>query len=212
MMFTYERIEDQSEVGAWANFNKFVDEVDGPDFACSFFLPDTSGCSQFDTGSDEDRNSQNAPNSADTTNDFYNLTFNYTLGDWELTSITGYINRNEFTRLEYDANAFEFLSIESDTAYEQFSQEIRVAGTIGDVELTTGLYYWDSEYDAQSFTFDLFEFLAGLPDGSVGTISQHGETESIAVFASADWEITEKLTLNLGGRYTYEEKLLTPVG
>ncbi|MCR9104449.1 MAG: TonB-dependent receptor [Gammaproteobacteria bacterium] len=212
MMFTYERIEDHSEVGAWANFNKTADDVDGPDFACSFFLPDTSGCSAFDTGSDEDNNSQNAPNNAETTNDFYNLTFNYTVGDWTLTSITGYINRNEFTRLEYDANAFEFLSIESDTAYEQFSQELRVSGSIGDVELTTGLYYWDSEYDAQSFTFDLFEFLAGLPEGSVGTISQHGETESLAVFASADWSVTDRLTLNLGGRYTYEEKLLTPVG
>src|SRR5690606_8628232 len=147
-----------------------------------------------------------------TSQDYYNLTLRYTLGDWALTAITGYINRNENARLEYDANRFEFLTMENDTDYEQFSQEIRVNGSIGDGELTTGLYYWDSEYDSDSVTRDLFEWLAGLPDGSVGTISQHGETESYAAFASADWSVTEKLILNAGVRYTYEEKTLEPVG
>jgi iron complex outermembrane receptor protein len=219
LAFTYERTEDKSEVGAWANFNKFFDEVPYPtpagevaDLAGLFFLPDPTGFRQFDSGSDEDHNSQNAPNDADVTNDFYNLTVNYELGDWLVTSITGYINRNENTRLEYDANKFDFLSVESDVDYEQFSQELRLDGTIGNIELTTGLYYWDSEYDNDSATYDLFEYLAGFPDGSFGTISQHGETESYAAFASADWALTEKLTLNLGVRYTYEEKTLRAVG
>jgi iron complex outermembrane receptor protein len=209
LAFTYERTEDKSEVGAWANFNKFVDEVDGPDFACLFFVPD--GCRQFDPGSDEDHNSQNAPNDGDVSNDFYNLTMNYELGDWLMTSITGYINRNENTRLEYDANRFDFLTVESDTDYQQFSQELRLNGTIGNIELTTGLYYWYSDYDTDSVTLDLFPAL-GYPPTTVGTISQHGETESYAAFASADWALTEKLTLNVGGRFTYEEKKLEPVG
>lgn len=218
LSFTYERTEDESDVGAWANFNKYFDEfpyptADSPaDLAGLLFLPDPSGFRQFDSGSDEDHNSQNGRNAGDTTQDFYNLTMNYNMGDWVLTSITGYINRNENSRLEYDANHFEFLTVESDTNYEQTSQELRLNGTIGDVEVTTGLYYWDSEYDTHSYTFDLFEYLAGLPDGSIGTISQHGETQSYAAFASADWALTEKLTLNAGLRYTYEEKKLEPVG
>jgi len=223
LAFTYERTQDKSDVGAWANFNKYFDEfpyntgtADAPADLAGF-LPLTSGLGdagfrQFDPGSDENHNSQNGRNNGDTNQDYSNLTFNYTMGDWLLTAITGYINRNENARLEYDANRFEFLTVQSDTDYEQFSQEIRLNGTIGDVEMTSGLYYWDSDYDAASETYDLFEWLAGLPDGSIGTISQHGETESYAAFTSADWSVTEELTLNAGVRYTYEEKTLEPVG
>lgn len=221
--FTAERTEDKSDVGAFANFNKYFDEypystggADAPADLAGLFplingLGDT-GFRQFDTGSDEDHNSQNHRNDGDTNQDYYNLTLNYDLDDWQLKSITGYINRNEHALTEYDANHFEFLSVYADTDYQQFSQELRLNGSIGDVEMTSGLYYWYSDYDTNSITYDLFEWLAGLPDGSVGTISQHGETESYAAFTSADWAVTDKITLSAGVRYTYEEKTLEPVG
>jgi iron complex outermembrane receptor protein len=226
--FTYERVEDESDVGAWANINRFFDEfpystgnTEAPaDLAGLFPLLGTgsqAGFRQFDDESDEDNNSQNGRNTGDVSNDYYNLTFNWRLGDWALSAITGYIDRNEKTRLEYDANRFEFLTVLSETDYEQFSQEIRVNGSIGDVELTTGVYYWDSQYSTDSLTEDLFTYDLGdgftpLPPGSVGTISQDGDTESWAAFASADWALSDQLTLNLGLRYTYEEKSLEPVG
>ena len=97
-------------------------------------------------------------------------------------------------RAEYDANRFQFLTVDTNTDYQQFSQEVRVNGTVGDVELTSGLYYWYSDYDTASVTYDLFEWLAELPDGSVGKISQHGETESYAAFTSADSRIPQKFT------------------
>ena len=221
--FTYERTQDKSDVGAFANFNKYFDEypystgqADAPADLAGFFplingLGDT-GFRQFDTGSDEDHNSQNHRNDGDTNQDYSNLILNYDLGDWEVKSITGYVDRNEHALTEYDANHFEFLSVYADTDYQQFSQELRLNGSIGDVEMTSGLYYWYSDYDTHSTTYDLFEWLGGLPDGSVGTISQHGETESYAAFTSADWAVTDKITLSAGVRYTYEEKTLEPVG
>ena len=221
--FTYERTQDKSDVGAFANFNKYFDEypysngtADAPADLAGLLplaagLGDT-GFRQFDTGSDEDHNSQNHRNDGDTNQDYSNLTLNYDLGDWEVKSITGYVDRNEHGLTEYDANHFEFLSVYADTNYQQFSQELRLNGSIGDVEMTSGLYYWYSDYDTHSTTYDLFEWLAGLPDGSVGTISQHGETESYAAFTSADWAVTDKITLSAGVRYTYEEKTLEPVG
>ncbi len=202
LAFTYERTEDESEVGAWANFNKDTD------FACLLFPPD--GCAGGDTGSDEDHNSTNAPNDSDTSNDFYNLHLNYNLGDWALTSISAYINRNENTRLEYDSNRYPFLTANTDTNYEQYSQELRVNGSIGDVELTAGLYYWYSQYDARMTTLELPAALQGYPTGTTARLTQHGETESYAAFSSADWALTEKITLNAGLRYTYEEKKLEP--
>jgi iron complex outermembrane receptor protein len=221
VLFTYERVEDKSEIGAWANYNRFFDEfpyttgeaIAPADLAGLFFLPDDRGFRQFDDESDEDNNSANGRNSADVTNDYFNLTLNWAIGDWALTSITGYIDRNEKTRSEYDANRFEFLTIESETDYEQFSQEIRLNGNVGDLEITTGLYYWNSQYSTDSVTLDLFEYLPpNLPEGGYGTISQDGESESWAAFSSGDWAITDQWTLSLGVRYTYEEKTLEPVG
>ena len=223
LAFTAERTEDKSDVGAWANFNKFFDEFpysEGGTAApadLAGLLPFANGLGltgfrQFDPGSDENHSSTNRRNSADTNQDYYNLTLDYTIDEWVITAITGYINRNEYSYLEYDANRFEFLAVGSDTDYQQFSQEFRATGNIGDVTLTSGLYYWYSDYDTHSETYYLFEWLADLPPGSIGTISQHGETESYAAFSSADWALTEKITLSAGVRYTYEEKTLEPVG
>jgi iron complex outermembrane recepter protein len=233
LAFTYERTEDKSDVGAWANDNKYFNEYPYPipgtppnpdtpaDLAglLPLVTPGTPytgnpvGFRDFDPGSDEDHVSQNGRNDGDSNVDYANLTMNYDLQqDWLLTSITGYINRNEKSRLEYDANSIPFLDVESETDYSQFSQELRVNGNIGDVNLTSGLYYWNSDYNTDSVTNDLFEWLSGLPDGSVGTISQEGETESYAAFTSADWSVTDKITLNAGVRYTWEEKTLKPVG
>lgn len=225
--FTYERTEDHSDVGAWANDNKFFNESpyplpDGTPADLAGLLPLVTpgtpytgslvGFRDFDPGSDKDHVSQNGRNNGDSSVDYVNLTLNYTMDDWLLTAISGYIDRNENSRLEYDANSIPFLDVESDTDYSQYSQEVRLNGNIGDVELTTGLYYWYSEYDTHSVTNDLFEWLAGFPDGSVGTISQHGETESYAAFSSADWAVTEKITLTAGVRYTWEKKTMEPVG
>ncbi|MCB1687517.1 MAG: TonB-dependent receptor [Halioglobus sp.] len=228
LAFTYERTQDKSDVGAWANDNKYLNEVpyDSPDAPAPADLagllpwvtPGTPytgsrvGFRDFDPGSDDNHVSQNGRNTGNSNVDYVNLTLNYTLGDWYLTSISGYIDRNENSRLEYDANSIPFLDVESDTDYSQYSQEFRVNGEIGDVELTSGLYYWYSDYDTHSVTNDLFEWLNGFPDGSVGTISQHGKTESYAAFTSADWSVTEKITLSAGVRYTWEEKTMKPVG
>jgi len=232
LAFTYERTDDKSDVGAWANDNKYFNEFPypipgippNPDTPADLagllplvtagtpFTGNPVGFRDFDPGSDEDHSSQNGRNDGDSTVDFVNLTMNYDMEDWVMTAITGYIDRSEKSRLEYDANSIPFLDVESETDYSQFSQELRVNGSIGDVNLTSGLYYWSSDYNTDSVTNDLFEWLASFPDGSVGTISQEGETESYAAFTSADWSLTEKLTLNAGVRYTWEEKTLEPVG
>ena len=50
-------------------------------------------------------------------------------------------------RVEYDASRTPFLTVLSAHEYEQTSQEFRLNGNIGDnINLTTGLYYWESEY------------------------------------------------------------------
>jgi iron complex outermembrane recepter protein len=225
---TVERTDDDTEVGAWANFNKYSD------MACYTSLGETeivpgilyipaspsapsgNGCPDFDSNSDEDHSSVNEPNYAETTSDFANLTMNWMLGDWQLTSITGYMDRDEDQRLEYDASHNESLYVLSQNEYEQFSQELRVNGNLSDaINLTAGVYYWDSEYKQNQDSYDMWHYFGvfnpALPaENEPGEISQNlrgeGGNESYAVFANMDWALTDRLSLNLGGRYTWEEK------
>ncbi|GHD09041.1 TonB-dependent receptor [Halioglobus japonicus] len=224
--FTAERIDDESDVGAWSNFNSFAD------LACLISVggvppagippeasgaPFGSGCEELDVDSAEDNSPQNAPNTSDVTNEFYNLTANWTIGDWILTSITGYIERTEDFRVEYDAAQVEFLTVLAEQEYEQFSQELRINGDLPqNINLTAGLYYWNSEYDQFQESFDMWYYLGigfgpegGLWPGAVSSqLDGTGENEAYSAFASMDWQLTERLMLNLGGRITQEERKL----
>jgi iron complex outermembrane receptor protein len=222
LSFTAERIEDDSDVGAWANFN--TTSV----LACLSTLgiagipvadaPPGSGCMDFDDESGEDNSSQNAANSSSVTNDFYNLTMNWMLGDWQLTSITGYVDRDEEFSLEYDASRVPFLTVLANQQYSQTSQEFRINGNINDnINLTAGLYYWDSDWEQFQESYDMWYFFGigfgpegGLNPGDVSqTLTGKGDNQAYSAFASIDWALSEKWVLNLGGRYTYEEKSFT---
>ncbi|MEP4147517.1 MAG: TonB-dependent receptor [Halioglobus sp.] len=222
LSFTYETADDDSDLGAWANFNRPAD------FACLTTLggipglvpaspaPFGSGCKDFDENSDEDHSSMNDSNTPDNTYDYSNLTMNWLVGDWRLTSITGYMDRDEDLRLEYDASQNEFLTVLAENTYEQFSQEFRINGNLTDnINLTAGLYYWESEYTQFQESFDMWYYFQNLQPAPIqgygpGEVSQtlrgEGDNTSYALFASIDWDLTDRLLLNLGGRYTYEEK------
>ncbi|WP_145999132.1 TonB-dependent receptor [Oceanicoccus sp. KOV_DT_Chl] len=232
--FTAEKIDDDSDAGAFANLNDFAD------LNCLISVgavtpdpsnpPIGSGCSEFDANSDEDHSSQNAPNSSETTTEMYNLTMNWDLGNsWSLTSITGYTTRDEEFRLEYDASQVEFLYVNGTQDYEQTTQEFRINGDINDkMKLTAGVYYFDSEYDQFQESFDMWYYIplpvpgsdpvvtatlfgpdGGLPPGAVSSqLGSVGQNTSYAVFASLDWQLTDKLLLNIGARQTEEERRL----
>ncbi|MEH6589858.1 MAG: TonB-dependent receptor [Halioglobus sp.] len=214
--FNAERTDDDSEIGAWANFNKY-DEDGTPelfvtgDLACLISEPLLDGCRKFDTGSDEDHSSTNGPNWSDVISDFYNLTMAWDVGNWTLTSITGYVDREESNRLEYDANSYEVVEVINDNTWEQFSQELRGNAQLGSVNLTVGAYYWESEYNQNLNSFDMwYHFGYGGEPGEIAAyLGSNGDNTSYAGFVNADWAITDQWILNLGGRYTWEEKTFT---
>jgi iron complex outermembrane receptor protein len=119
---------------------------------------------------------------------------------------------NPGARLVYGTN--DYID-DSDT----FTQELRLTSTgESDINWVGGLYFMNENThrnETASFGMDM-----SLPDGSiiavfpkaVGGDDQHNETNSYAAFGQLTWDISERLSLTLGGRYTREKKEIDRVG
>ena len=81
----------------------------------------------------------------------------------------------------------------------QFSNELRYAGTFGAFDVTSGLFYFDQDINyAESRVLSNGALV--VPGGGRQYQSTFG------VFTTVDWHLTDKLTLNVGARYSTEKK------
>jgi iron complex outermembrane receptor protein len=111
----------------------------------------------------------------------------------------------------------EALVINFDTRYKQFSQEFRLA-SLDDQKRwrwITGLYYFhEDSTQGQNIRFGdngvlLFRFLSGNDSAFVNTMGfsiAELKDRSYAAYGQTDFEITNKLTVTAGLRYTRDEK------
>jgi iron complex outermembrane recepter protein len=216
----YEKNKNNTDTGSPANFNQ-ADDLTCVIGAVTPVWNAEQGCAALDTGSDETHSSSNFINKNDTEVDSTILTVDWDLDSFMLTSITAHRDMDEHNLRDFDATSAPFLSIDYFNEYEQFSQELRAASKFSDtIEFVGGLYYWESEYEQNWDTRELWYALdqsgflsPGLPPGAAGftpetqaTSGQYQDTTSYAAFFSGDWHLTDKLTLNAGLRYTVEEK------
>ena len=151
---------------------------------------------------------------------------NWDVGQWTLTSVTGWRRIEEDVVQDFDATAFTAFETRRIQDQEQFSQELRITSNFDDKrwDLVAGLYYFRQEYDltqlflAVPFITDpgtgaIIGFapvdLRFLPGGGVVNNVTSQDSDSIAVFAQGNYRITDKLRATLGIRYSYEEKDFT---
>ena len=152
------------------------------------------------------------------------LELNFDVGGGTITSVTGYRDSELFNTSDTD---FSFATINTQYRaddFDQFSQEIRFASNFSEkFDFVAGAFYLDAESFADqhifqyiadpNFVLDYFVFgtpLANAPysvDG-VGLFYTWQTQESMAGFFEGNYHPNEKLTLTLGGRYTWEEKEL----
>ena len=88
--------------------------------------------------------------------------------------------------------------------YEQSTHEFRASWDNGGaINAVAGVYLWDSEYE-----IGLRSWVGFVTPGVILDLLQNSrqESESQAIFADIDWAISDKLTLNIGGRYNEDEK------
>ncbi len=119
-------------------------------------------------------------------------------GDGVVTSISGWRSVEVPWAADIDSTpAFVFhtrvLNVQS-----QRSQELRYAGSFGEFDVTSGLYYLDQDLlyiDERNFS-PAFRRVGG----------GEGAFTTWAAFTNVDWRASETLTLSAGLRYTNEEK------
>ena len=131
---------------------------------------------------------------------------------WSLESITSYRDMDFDLALDTDGSPLPILDILVLQDQDQFSQELRATYDAHDgLTAVAGLYYFHDDdltfsgVDNGSLSIFGFPVTAfGLATSSLA--DTHQTTESMAAFADASYDLTQKLTLSAGVRYTYEEK------
>jgi iron complex outermembrane recepter protein len=124
----------------------------------------------------------------------------------------------------YDSASLDFFGDEDSSPTTQlhdgtrgdvdfFSQELRLTTNFdGPLNFIFGGYYYIENLDSLQF-FTLTDFgpgvltgtsAFGVPEGAAQILSQR--TETYAAFASATWDLTERLTARAGARWTYDER------
>ncbi|MEM8798912.1 MAG: TonB-dependent receptor [Pseudomonadota bacterium] len=162
-----------------------------------------------------------------------NLTVNYDIDEnWSFTSISGYLNFDSVEIFDADGFAAPFLEFAEDATGEIISQEFRATYTNDRLTAFAGVN-WYHEEGQQSVPFatdegvfaacfpDLTPDLPCLgPDGSIGSIlppdtsliytanflTDTANQDTVSFFADVSYQVTEKLELTGGVRYTYEDR------
>ncbi|MBC8191559.1 MAG: TonB-dependent receptor, partial [FCB group bacterium] len=128
------------------------------------------------------------------------LDINWDIGPGKLTSITGYRQYKAPAEIDADSQDSAIFHGSLTSQQDQFSEELRYATTMNErVELTTGITFFTQNliYDEER------TILNGAIKRAANSIMDH---YSVGFFAQGDLDLTDTLTLTLGGRYTWEEK------
>ena len=172
-LLTVERYNNNSDYGAPTNFNVVagyfapptgddvgrVNELRGGTIPCSVF-----GSCRLDPDVKADSVETNRPNTASYRNNVISLNMNFDINDaLSLVSVTGYHDTPEEDSIsELDGTADDFIFIDNNNVYEQFSQEIRLEGSYDWGNFVVGGYYFESTYDQDWVTTGSFwEVLLG---------------------------------------------------
>jgi iron complex outermembrane receptor protein len=139
----------------------------------------------------------------ETTQDILGLTLAWDLtDDMTFKSITGYVGTEDFFHTDFSGNSagpFGGFVGATDVDSDQFTQELQLLGTALDdrLDYILGAFYLHEEADQQFGWF----FATNLSQSLIDT-----EVDSWAVFGEVGYDITEKLKVTAGLRYTDETK------
>jgi len=134
----------------------------------------------------------------------------YERNDLLFTSITGYINSDFFLNGDIDGGSGDYFNEFRNIERRSVSTEFRVQNTSdGAWHWSLGALYAEDDGDTINNTIVGDEGLPafGLPPGFlIDSEIADFDTDYWAVFGQVDYDVNDKLTLSVGGRYSEERK------
>lgn len=119
--------------------------------------------------------------------------------NWTFKSITAWREGETDTVIDFDNTPSPTLDIPGYYADNQFTQEFQFLFDYDRVQGVAGIFYLDGHAEG---AFDTILGNAGFVIGTNGQV----ETQSWAAFADVNIDLTDRLHLSLGARYTQDEK------
>ncbi|MEM6909706.1 MAG: TonB-dependent receptor [Pseudomonadota bacterium] len=127
------------------------------------------------------------------------LTAEWDIGPGTLTNIFGYRDYTASTQADIDATTLPLFNSGTLTEQDQISNELRYAISTDRLDLTVGAFYFD-----QNLAYDEDRAFGSLNPVFFGGGRQ--DHEVIGVFANAQWEFIDNLSLIAGLRWNQETK------
>lgn len=185
-----------------------------PQFGGPFFRPGVSPTGvPFPAGVGNDRSTDRSLNfaSVPATNDIENggVSFNVSgdIGALTLKSITGWRKYDETTFNDFDGTGFVLYDNASRLEQQQISQELQLSGRIGsDVEFLVGAFYFGEQATNQ------VDLCTGTDQPRLVNRCLRSRNnirlnvDSFAAFGQASWDVTDRINLFAGLRWTTETK------
>lgn len=118
-----------------------------------------------------------------------------------LKTITAYRDMDARFTNDIDNTPLAVGETENNIQQNQFSQELQLLGNYDRTSWVAGLYYFEeSASDAGQITTGSGNFTNGTAV----------ENEAVAVFGQVTYDVSEQLSVTIGGRYTEEKKSFSP--
>ncbi|MFC6196622.1 TonB-dependent receptor [Ponticaulis profundi] len=121
-------------------------------------------------------------------------------GNGTITNIIGYRDLDSATSSDIDATPLTLFHSLSEFTQEQFSEELRYAGTFGDLDFTTGVFFFEQEL---RYT-EIRSIPPSSPLGFYGGGAQ--DHKVLGAFAQVDYNFTDKFVGIFGLRWSKEDK------
>ena len=121
-------------------------------------------------------------------------------GNGTITNIFGFYDADGSALLDIDSSPQSLLNIRGWTPYRQWSNELRYAGRFFEsLHATTGSYYFTNEINYHDRRY----LLGGV---IVQDLGGNYYVDTLGVFLSFDYDLTDRIMLTAGTRYSYEKR------
>lgn len=89
---------------------------------------------------------------------------------------------------------------------KDFSQEFQLNYSSDRIQAVAGLYYLDGEFDQDGRGTPQTPYLRGVLDQQGKSLRDNRDITSKSIYGNIDWDLSDKLQLSVGARWTEDEK------